>query len=170
MKKQAGFTMFEIMIAAGSVALIAYSYMTVMDIRRQSLLRVHFSYSLSDLVVANVNEVKAKAFNLLPTADNCLVRYYKLDQSERANFDSEFTVVKTNAACGGDAPVPRRVDIFWKSRGTVDVQNDVTFNPSVFLKLPTIRGSVVEIEVKGRMLTLGSSPTEQTFGTIIYRK
>jgi len=168
--REKGFSLIEAMVAVGSLALVAYSFMTVLDLRSNSLLKVHFSYILSDVVVSNINEVKSKNFSLLPTPGNCLVRHYNLDAAENAVFASETIVASDATACGKDPATQKVIDIFWKTRSTADVQASVAFAPSEFLKLPTVRNSIVEIEVRGRMLSTGPSPSEQTFGTIIYRK
>ncbi|MGZ3650531.1 MAG: PulJ/GspJ family protein [Bdellovibrionota bacterium] len=169
-RHERGFSLIEVIVAVGSVAIVTYSFMSVMDLRSSSLLKVHYSYVLSDIVVSNINEVKSKNFSLLPTPGNCLVRHYNLDAAENAVFASETTVASDAAACGKDPATQKVIDIFWKTRSTADVQASVSFAPSDFLKLPTIRSSIVEIEVRGRMLSSGASPSEQTFGTIIYRK
>lgn len=159
-----GFTLAETLVAAASVAIVAFSLMIITEHRTQLMARVRFSYTLAEAVILNVNEVKTRAFATLPTAGNCLARRYDLF----GNFISEQSVAVSDQRCGRE-PLPQKVmEIVWRVTGPAGI--NANFTPAQFLKLPKYKASIIQVEVLGRMLAPPPGPPEQTFGTVVFRK
>jgi hypothetical protein len=156
--------MIEVLIAVASLGLLIYSFAEVSNLRSSVLGRVKVSSDLSEVMMANVNEVKWRDFASLPKAGDCLARVY--DKS--GAFVSQTTLSGGATSCGKNALTPERMEIYWRVTGPAGI--NASFSPPDFLKLPKYKSSIVQIEIVGRRLAPPPGPPEITLDAVVFRK
>lgn len=159
-----GLTTIEVLVATASLALLIYSYLYVRGLQTELITRVNFAQNLSEVMIANVNEIKSKDRKNLPMPGDCLVRNYSLN----GEFISERKIFITDSACGGQSVSSSMIEVFWKITGASAIS--ATFEPSDFLKLPTVTPSILQIQIAGRVLSPPPGPKEQNLEAVIFHK
>jgi hypothetical protein len=163
-RNQDGLSMIEVLVAVASLGLLIYSFAEVSNLRSSVLGRVKVSSDLSEVMMANVNEVKWRDFAFLPKAGDCLARVY----DKWGTFVSQTTLTGAAASCGKGPLAPERMEIYWRVSGPSAI--NATFSPSNFLKLPKYKTSIVQIEIVGRRLAPPPGPPEITLDAVVFRK
>lgn len=163
-RKQDGLSMIEVLVAVASLGLLIYSFAEVSNLRASVLGRVKVSSDLSEVMMANVNEVKWRDFAFLPKAGDCLARIY----DKWGTFVSETTLSGAAATCGKDRLESENMEIVWRVSGPESI--NAKFSPPNFLKLPKYKASIVQIEVIGRRLAPPPGPPEISLDAVVFRK